>query len=74
MPYILNDESITCLHSLVCSYPCSVFQGGASIGAMRLAQTASYGVAPNAALPAVFVAQACELPMPHTASTELTPI
>jgi hypothetical protein len=44
-------------------------EGGASIGAMRLAQTASYGVAPNPALPAVFVAQAFDLNDPWSNDT-----
>ena len=40
-------------------------EGGASIGTMRWAQTAGYGVTPNAALPNVFTAQAFDLNDPY---------
>jgi hypothetical protein len=44
-------------------------EGGASIGDMRWAQTASYGVTPNSALPNVFVAQAYDLGDPFSNDT-----
>ncbi len=40
-------------------------EGGSDIGTMRWAQTASYGVAPNPALPRTFVAQAYDLNDPY---------
>ena len=40
-------------------------EGGASIGTMRWAQTGSYGMAPNNAMPNVFVAQAYDLNDPY---------
>jgi hypothetical protein len=40
-------------------------EGGSDIGTMRWAQTASFGRAPNPALPGVFVAQAYDLNDPY---------
>ncbi len=40
-------------------------EGGSDIGTMRWAQTASYGMAPNPALPNTFVAQAYDLNDPY---------
>jgi len=40
-------------------------EGGSDIGTMRWAQTAGYGMAPNPALPNVFVAQAYDLNDPY---------
>ena len=36
-------------------------EGGADIGGMRWSQTANYGVNPNPAMPATFVAQAYDI-------------
>eukprot|EP00038_Savillea_parva_P025920 m.50173 g.50173 ORF g.50173 m.50173 type:complete len:698 (-) comp7211_c0_seq2:133-2226(-) len=44
-------------------------EGGQSMGAMRWAQTASHGVAPNPDLPNVFVAQAFDLNDPFSNDT-----
>ena len=41
--------------------PGSGGEGGANMGAMRIAQTASYGTLPNAAMPNTFLAQAYDL-------------
>lgn len=41
--------------------PGSGSEGGPNMGAMNLAQTASYGVAPNPAMPNTFIAQAFDL-------------
>ena len=44
-------------------------EGGHNLGSMRLAQTAGYGVLPNAAMPATFLAQALDLDDPYINTT-----
>ena len=44
-------------------------EGGADLGSMRLAQTAGYGVLPNAALPNTFLVQALDLDDPWANQT-----
>ena len=44
-------------------------EGGRDLGSMRLAQTAGYGVLPNAAMPNTFLAQALDLDDPWSNTT-----
>ena len=44
-------------------------EGGADLGSMRLAQTAGYGVLPNALMPNTFLAQAHDLDDPYINQT-----
>ena len=44
-------------------------EGGPDLGSMRLAQTAGYGVLPNAAMPNTFLAQAFDLDDPFGNTT-----
>jgi hypothetical protein len=44
-------------------------EGGANLGSMRLAQTAGYGVLPNALMPNTFLAQAHDLDDPYINTT-----
>ena len=44
-------------------------EGGSDLGSMRLAQTAGFGVVPNAAMPSTFLAQALDLDDPFSNTT-----
>ena len=44
-------------------------EGGHNLGSMRLAQTAGYGVLPNAAMPNTFLVQALDLDDPYINTT-----
>eukprot|EP00434_Breviolum_minutum_P007446 symbB.v1.2.006568.t1/scaffold392.1/size213825/4 len=54
------------MHFIKVTLAASGGEGGRSMGAMRWAQTANYGVAPNPAMPRTFLAQAFDLDDPFS--------